>query len=151
MNSDLSRPENRSERQYHKLLEVYLGLRASNRTRPVRLELAQIPLAVPLARKIRRGLREREELLQRGIEAPSSSPDASGETRASIRALRTLLDRDRVARLLRISRRTLPKQGDPREEPGPAERPSRCNVRSLIAGPQSRPADQLAEARGGRG
>jgi hypothetical protein len=33
------------------------------------LELAQIPLAVSLARKIRRGRREREELLQRAIEA----------------------------------------------------------------------------------
>jgi two-component system, NarL family, sensor kinase len=97
--SDLSRPENRFERQYHKLLEVYLGLRASDGTRVlfelyqrfssitasgnrlfrtfffpmiatmVLLELAQIPLAVSLARKIRRGQQEREELLQRAIEA----------------------------------------------------------------------------------
>jgi signal transduction histidine kinase len=97
--SDLSRPENRYERQYHKLLEVYLGLRASDGTpvlfelyqrfssitasgnrlfrtfflpmiaTMVLLELAQIPLAVSLARKIRRGQREREELLQRAIEA----------------------------------------------------------------------------------
>jgi two-component system NarL family sensor kinase len=97
--SDLSRPENRFERQYHKLLEVYLGLRASDGTRVlfelyqrfssitasgnrlfrtfffpmiatmVLLELAQIPLAVSLARKIRRGQQEREKLLQRAIEA----------------------------------------------------------------------------------
>ena len=97
--SDLARPENRFERQYHKLLEVYLGLRASNGTpvlfelyqrfssitasgnrlfrtfffpmiaTMVLLELAQIPLAVSLARKIRRGQQEREELLQRAIEA----------------------------------------------------------------------------------
>jgi two-component system, NarL family, sensor kinase len=97
--SDLSRPENRFERQYNKLLEVYLGLRASDGTpvlfelyqrfssitasgnrlfrtfffpmiaTMVLLELAQIPLAVSLARKIRRGQLEREELLQRAIEA----------------------------------------------------------------------------------
>jgi two-component system NarL family sensor kinase len=96
--SDLSRPENRFERQYHKLLEVYLGLRASNGTpvlfelyqrfssitasgnrlfrtfffpmiaTMVLLELAQIPLAVSLARQIRRGQREREELLHRAID-----------------------------------------------------------------------------------
>jgi two-component system, NarL family, sensor kinase len=97
--SDLSRPENRFERQYHKLLEVYLGLRATDGTpvlfelyqrfssitasgnrlfrsfffpmiaTMVLLELAQIPLAVSLARKIRRGQREREALLHRAIEA----------------------------------------------------------------------------------
>jgi two-component system, NarL family, sensor kinase len=97
--SDLSRPENRFERKYHKLLEVYLGLRASNGTpvlfelyqrfssitasgnrlfrafffpmiaTMVLLELAQIPLAVSLARKLRRGQREREALLQRAIDA----------------------------------------------------------------------------------
>ena len=97
--SDLSRPENRYERQYGKLLEVYLGLRATNGTpvvfelyqrfssitasgnrlfrafffpmiaTMVLLELAQIPLAVSLARKLRRGQREREVLLQRAIEA----------------------------------------------------------------------------------
>jgi signal transduction histidine kinase len=97
--SDLTRPENRYERQYHKLLEVYLGLRTSD-GKPVLfetyqrfssitasgnrlfrtflfpmigimvlLELAQIPLAVSLARQIQRGQREREELLQRAIEA----------------------------------------------------------------------------------
>ncbi len=97
--SDLTRPENRFERQYHKLLEVYLGLRATNGApvlfelyqrfssitasgnrlfrafffpmiaTMVLLELAQIPLAVSLARKIRRGQQEREELLQRAIDA----------------------------------------------------------------------------------
>jgi signal transduction histidine kinase len=97
--SDLSRPENRYERQYGKLLEVYLGLRATDGTpvlfelyqrfssiaasgnrlfraffipmiaTMVLLELAQIPLAVSLARKLRRGQREREALLHRAIEA----------------------------------------------------------------------------------
>ncbi|HTP18585.1 MAG TPA: sensor histidine kinase [Solirubrobacteraceae bacterium] len=97
--SDLSRPENRFERQYHKLLEVYYGMRAEDGTPAlfelyqrfssitasgnrvfrtffvpmiatmVLLELAQIPLAVSLARKVRRGQRDREELLQRAIDA----------------------------------------------------------------------------------
>jgi two-component system, NarL family, sensor kinase len=97
--SDLTRPENRFERQYHKLLEVYLGVKATNGTPVlfelyqrfssiaasgnrlfrafffpaiavmVLLELAQIPLAVSLARKLRRGQQEREALLQRAIEA----------------------------------------------------------------------------------
>jgi len=97
--SDLTRPENRFERQYHKLLEVYLGLRATDGTPVlfelyqrfssiaasgnrlfrafffpaiavmVLLELAQIPLAVSLARKLRRGQQERETLLRRAIEA----------------------------------------------------------------------------------
>lgn len=97
--SDLSRPENRFERRYHKLLEVYLGMRATDGTpvlfelyqrfssitasgnrlfrafffpmiaTMVLLELAQIPLAVSLARKLRRGQQEREALLQRAIEA----------------------------------------------------------------------------------
>jgi two-component system, NarL family, sensor kinase len=97
--SDLTRPENRFERQYHKLLEVYIGLKSTN-GKPVLFELyqrfssiaasgnrlfrafffpavavlvlvwlAQIPLAVSLARKLRRGQREREALLQRAIEA----------------------------------------------------------------------------------
>lgn len=97
--SDLTRPENRFERQYHKLLEVYLGLKSTN-GKPVLFELyqrfssiaasgnrlfrafffpavavlvlvwlVQIPLAVSLARKLRRGQREREALLQRAIEA----------------------------------------------------------------------------------
>jgi signal transduction histidine kinase len=97
--SDLSRPENRFERKYHKLLEVYYGMPATNgvpvlfelyqrfssitasgnrlfRTfffpmvaTMVLLELAQIPLAVSLARKLRRGQREREALLHRAIDA----------------------------------------------------------------------------------
>ncbi len=97
--SNLSRPENRFERKYHKLLEVYYGMRATNGAhvlfelyqrfssiaasgnRLVRafffpmvatmvlLELAQIPLALSLARKLRRGQEEREGLLHRAIEA----------------------------------------------------------------------------------
>ena len=97
--SNLSRPENRFERSYHKLLEVYYGMRATNGApvlfelyqrfssiaasgnRLVRtflfpmiatmilLELAQIPLALSLARKLRRGQQEREGLLHRAIEA----------------------------------------------------------------------------------
>jgi two-component system, NarL family, sensor kinase len=97
--SDLTRPENRFERQYHKLLEVYLGLKSTN-GKPILFELyqrfssiaasgnrlfrafffpaiavlvllwlVQIPLAVSLARKLRRGQQEREALLQRAIEA----------------------------------------------------------------------------------
>lgn len=97
--SDLSRPENRLERRYRKLLEVYLGLRATDGTpvlfevyqrfssvvasgqrtwrtflppvigTMVLLELAQIPLAVSLARKLQRGQQERETLLRRAIDA----------------------------------------------------------------------------------
>jgi two-component system, NarL family, sensor kinase len=97
--SDLSRPENRFERSQHKLLEVYLGIRAPNGTRLlyedylqynlvaatgnrlwgslappliailVALELAQIPLAWSLARRLRRGQNEREALLHRAIDA----------------------------------------------------------------------------------
>jgi signal transduction histidine kinase len=97
--SNLSRPENRFERKDKKLLEVYLGLRATD-GRPVLfetyerfssiaasgqrlwrtffvpmiatmvlLELAQIPLALSLARRLRQRQREREELLRRAIEA----------------------------------------------------------------------------------
>jgi two-component system NarL family sensor kinase len=97
--SDLTRPENRFERQYHKLLEVYIGLKSTS-GKPILFELyqrfssiaasgnrlfrafffpavavlvlvwlVQIPLAVSLARKLRRGQREREALLQRAIEA----------------------------------------------------------------------------------
>jgi signal transduction histidine kinase len=97
--SDLTEPENRFERQYHKLLEVYIGVRATNGAPllfetyqrfssiaasgnrlfrvffvpaiavMVLLELAQIPLAVSLARKVQRGQQEREALLQRAIDA----------------------------------------------------------------------------------
>src|SRR3954463_1868060 len=97
--SDLSRPENRFERPAGKLLEVYLGVRSPQghpllfesyqryssisasgtrlwkRFLPaligalVLLELAQIPLAWSLARRLQRGQREREALLRRAIDA----------------------------------------------------------------------------------
>jgi signal transduction histidine kinase len=97
--SDLSQPENRFERPEKKLLEVYLGVRSRaghpllyegyqryssisasseriwKRFLPgligalVLLELAQIPLAWSLARRLQRGQREREALLQRAIDA----------------------------------------------------------------------------------
>jgi two-component system NarL family sensor kinase len=97
--SDLSRPENRFERPEKKLLEVYLGIRSPRghpllfeayqryssisasgtrlwkRVLPaligalVLLELAQIPLAWSLARRLQRGQREREALLRRAIDA----------------------------------------------------------------------------------
>ena len=96
---DLSKPENRYERPYGKLLEVYLpvrtpsgqvllfeayyryGLVASNGRRLwrsfapiaigalVMLELVQVPLAWSLARRLRQRMREREALLQRALEA----------------------------------------------------------------------------------
>jgi signal transduction histidine kinase len=97
--SDLSRPENRFERPRGKLLEVYLGVRAPNGRRllfegyetfssvsasgkrlwerflpaligaMVLLELAQIPLAWSLARRLQRGQRDREALWRRSVEA----------------------------------------------------------------------------------
>ena len=97
--SDLSRPENRFERRYGKLLEVYLPVRsaggqpllfetyqryssvtASGRNLlrdfvPALLgalivfELVQLPLALRLARRVRRGHEEREALLQRALDA----------------------------------------------------------------------------------
>jgi signal transduction histidine kinase len=97
--SDLSRPENRFEREHKKLLEVYLGVRTPQGHRLlfeayqrfssisasgqrlwqrflpalvgalVLLELAQIPLAYSLARRLQRGQREREALLRRAIDA----------------------------------------------------------------------------------
>jgi signal transduction histidine kinase len=97
--SDLPRPENRFERSQHKLLEVYLGitdpsgrkllfedyLRYSSVAASGRrlwrsfapalivtlalLELAQIPLAWSMARRLRRGQAAREALLRRSIEA----------------------------------------------------------------------------------
>jgi signal transduction histidine kinase len=97
--SDLSRPENRFERPHKKLLEVYLGVRTPSGHRLlfeayqrfasisasgqrlwerflpalvialVLLELAQIPLAYSLARRLQRGQREREALLRRAIDA----------------------------------------------------------------------------------
>jgi signal transduction histidine kinase len=97
--SDLTKPENRYERSFGKLLEVYLPIRAPDGTRLlfeayyrydavsasggriwrsfapvslgalVALELLQIPLAWSLARRLRQRQRERESLLQRAIEA----------------------------------------------------------------------------------
>jgi two-component system NarL family sensor kinase len=97
--SDLSRPENRLERQYGKLLEVYLPLQTPDGT-PLRYEtyyrssfisargrrifgefvptmiggllllaLIQLPLAWWLATRVQRGQDERERLLRRAIEA----------------------------------------------------------------------------------
>src|SRR3954447_14545240 len=100
--SDLSRPENRFERPHKKLLEVYLGVKTPagrrllfetyqrfssisasgqrlwQRFLPalvvalVLLELAQIPLAYALARRLQRGQRERETLLRRAIDASAT-------------------------------------------------------------------------------
>src|SRR4051812_38807299 len=97
--SDLSRPESVYERPYKKLLEVYMPIRtpsgkplkfesyqrfssiaSSGRKTWVAflpaliggllvLWLAQLPLAARLARRIRAGQREREQLLQRAIDA----------------------------------------------------------------------------------
>ncbi|MEA2826455.1 MAG: two-component system, NarL family, sensor kinase [Actinomycetota bacterium] len=97
--SDLSKPENRFERPFGELLEVYLPVRttggqpllfeayyrfdivATNGSKLwrsfapialgalVMLEVVQIPLAWSLARRLRLRLREREGLLQRALEA----------------------------------------------------------------------------------
>jgi two-component system NarL family sensor kinase len=97
--SDLSKPENRYERSFGKMLEVYLPIHApsgqpllfeayyrygsvsSKGTQLwrsfapislgalVALELVQIPLAWSLARRLRQRLREREALMQRTLEA----------------------------------------------------------------------------------
>jgi signal transduction histidine kinase len=97
--SDLSGPENRLERRYGKLLEVYLPVRtaggepllfetyqrysaviASGRNllgdfvpallgALVVLQLLQLPLALTLARRVRRGHEEREALLRRALDA----------------------------------------------------------------------------------
>jgi signal transduction histidine kinase len=97
--SDLTRLENRSERGFRKLVEVYVGVRASDGT-PLLYEdyersstisassqrqwqgllpalggalavlyLIQLPLAYSLARRLRRRQQEREELLRRAIDA----------------------------------------------------------------------------------
>jgi signal transduction histidine kinase len=97
--SDLTRPENRFERNYEKLLEVYLPIRGPG-GRPLLFEsysrfssitqsaqrkaedlapallgalvllwLATLPLAWSLARRLQQRQREREALLQRAIEA----------------------------------------------------------------------------------
>jgi two-component system NarL family sensor kinase len=97
--TDLSKPENRYEDRYQKLLEVYLPIRVPDGKRllfeayfrydsvsaagrriwgsfaPVAigalvvLELLQIPLAWSLARRLRQRQREREALLQRSLDA----------------------------------------------------------------------------------
>lgn len=97
--SDLSRPENRFEREHGKLLEVYLPLHARDGSTVLYeqylefgsiaasarriwllflpawlvglgiLALIQIPLAVSLARRVRHGQIERETLLTRAIES----------------------------------------------------------------------------------
>jgi signal transduction histidine kinase len=97
--SDLAKPENRFDRSYGKLLEVYLGIRGPHGTpllyedylrygsvaasanrlwsrfapallvSLIALELLQIPPAWSLARRVRRGQLEREALLRRAIEA----------------------------------------------------------------------------------
>ena len=97
--SDLAKPENRYERSFEKLLEVYLpiytssdtpllfeayfrydavstsGSRAWRSFAPISigalvlLELVQIPLAWSLARRLQQRLREREGLLQRALDA----------------------------------------------------------------------------------
>jgi two-component system, NarL family, sensor kinase len=97
--SDLARPENRTERQFKRLLEVYVGIRASSGTRLLYedyersstisassrrqwtgllpaligvllvLYLVQVPLAYSLARRLQERQREREQLLRRAIEA----------------------------------------------------------------------------------
>jgi signal transduction histidine kinase len=97
--SDLASPENRYERRYGKLLEVYRGIRAPGGERLlfesyqrssslaasgrrlwqrflpaligalVLLELVQIPLAFLLARRLRDRQREHQALLQRAVDA----------------------------------------------------------------------------------
>jgi two-component system, NarL family, sensor kinase len=97
--SDLKKPENRFDRQFHKLLEVYLPIRTPDGQRLlfeayyrydavsasgnriwksfapvsigalVALELIQIPIAWSLARRLRERQRERERLLQQAIDA----------------------------------------------------------------------------------
>ncbi|MFG1609249.1 sensor histidine kinase [Actinoplanes sp. NPDC049265] len=100
--SDLSRPENRFEVRYGKLLEVYAGVRAPTGQRLlfevyfrydavdqagqaawhkfapialgalVALQLVQIPLAWSLARRVQRQQRERERLLRHAVDASDS-------------------------------------------------------------------------------
>ena len=99
--SNLSRPENRFERTDGKLLEVYEGIVAPTGQRllfeayqrysaissqskrlwsaflpaligaMVLLELLQMPLAISLARRLKRGALEREQLMRRAIDASS--------------------------------------------------------------------------------
>jgi signal transduction histidine kinase len=97
--SDVSRPENRTERAFRHLIEVYVGIRGPDGTRLLYedyersstisstsrqqwesllpaiggallfLYLIQLPLAYSLARRLRDRRREREVLLQRAIDA----------------------------------------------------------------------------------
>ncbi len=97
--SDLNRPENRTERGFDRLVEVYVGIRGPGGQRLlyedyersstisatsrrqwmgflpallgalVVLYLVQVPLAYSLARRLRSRQREREELLRRAIDA----------------------------------------------------------------------------------
>jgi signal transduction histidine kinase len=97
--SDLSRAENRTERRFERLLEVYVGIRGPGGARLlyedyersstisasskrqwmsllpallgalVILYLVQVPLAYSLARRLRARQREREALLRRAIDA----------------------------------------------------------------------------------
>ena len=97
--SDLRKPENRYDRSFHKLLEVYLPIRTPSGQRLlfeayyrysavsasgtriwksfapisigalVALELIQIPIAWSLARRLRERQRERERLLRQALEA----------------------------------------------------------------------------------
>jgi two-component system, NarL family, sensor kinase len=97
--SNLSRPENRSERRFRQLVEVYVGIRGPGGTRLLYedyerastiaatsrrqwmrlvpallgallvLYLVQVPLAYSLARRLRARQREREQLLRRAIDA----------------------------------------------------------------------------------
>jgi signal transduction histidine kinase len=97
--SDLSKPENRFERSFGKLIEVYAALKTpsgkparyeayyrssyiSARSRRIFREFAfvmlagllllamiQLPLAWGLARRVRKGQQERTDLLQRAVEA----------------------------------------------------------------------------------
>jgi two-component system NarL family sensor kinase len=66
--SDLDRPENRFEKPFQKLLEVYLPVRTLIVALAV-LWVVQIPLAARMERRLRARQREREELLVRAIEA----------------------------------------------------------------------------------
>lgn len=97
--SDLSKPENRFERSFGKLIEVYAALKTPSGT-PVRYEayyrssyisarsrrifrefafvmlgallllaMIQLPLAWGLARRVRKGQQERSDLLQRAVDA----------------------------------------------------------------------------------
>ncbi|MEA2283183.1 MAG: two-component system, NarL family, sensor kinase [Solirubrobacteraceae bacterium] len=97
--SDLSRPENRFDRRFKRLVEVYVGIRSPNGSRLLYedyersstlsassrrqwtsllpallgallvLYLIQLPLAYSLGRRLRARQREREELLRRAIDA----------------------------------------------------------------------------------